>query len=110
MTETKESPLESVKTIKFTGDEKKWRDWHKKVEAYAKVKGFHKALLDNEDKAVTEKMRDNALKPCVYVELLLHLWRMRPMQRKYGKNRKRSTHLVRTSTSTVYKKSFCDAS
>ena len=61
MVDTKESTLESVKTIKFTGDEKKWREWHKKVEAYAKVKGFHKALLDNEDKAVTEKMRDNAL-------------------------------------------------
>ena len=61
MTDTKESTLESVKTIKFTGDEKKWREWHKKVEAYAKVKGFHKALIDNNDSAVTDKMRDNAL-------------------------------------------------
>ena len=61
MVDTKESTLESVKTIKFTGDEKKWREWHKKVEAYAKVKDFHKALLDDKDKAVTDKMRDNAL-------------------------------------------------
>ena len=61
MTETNESALESVKTIKFTGDEKKWREWHKKVEAYAKVKGFHEALLDNNGTGVTEKMRNNAL-------------------------------------------------
>ena len=61
MSDTKESTLESVKTIKFTGDEKKWREWHKKVEAYAKVKGFHKALINNNDSAVTDKMRDNAL-------------------------------------------------
>ena len=31
------------------------------MEAYAKVKGFHKTLINNNDSAVTDKMRDNAL-------------------------------------------------
>ena len=55
MSDGKETSLESGKTIRFSGDESKWRECHKKVEAYAKVKGFDKALTDDVQEKVTEK-------------------------------------------------------
>ena len=61
MTDEKESKLESVKLIKYTGQADRWREWSKKVIAYAKTKNFHLALTNFSDENVTDKMKSDAL-------------------------------------------------
>ena len=56
-----ESKLESVKLIKYSGNAERWREWYKKVLAYATTKNFRKALTDPNHAEVDEKMRSDAL-------------------------------------------------
>ena len=59
--EDKDSKLESVKLIKYAGRADRWREWSKKVIAYAKTKNFNLALTNYSDPKVTEKMKNDAL-------------------------------------------------
>jgi len=59
--EERESKLESVKLIKYSGNAEKWREWHKKVLAYATTKNFQKALTDPQHVDVDKKMESDAL-------------------------------------------------
>ena len=52
--EDKESKLESVKLIKYSGNAEKWREWCKKVLAYATTKIFKKTLTEPEHSDVDE--------------------------------------------------------
>ena len=61
MNDEKDSKLESVKLIKYTGRQERWREWSKKVIAYSKTKNFNLALTDFSNAKVTEKMKADAL-------------------------------------------------
>ena len=61
MSYEKDSKLESVKLIKYTGRADQWREWSKKVIAYAKTKNFNLALTNFSDPKVTDKMKSDAL-------------------------------------------------
>ena len=61
MSDEKDSKLESVKLIKYTGRADRWREWSKKVIAYAKTKNFHLALTNYTNPKVTEKMKSDTL-------------------------------------------------
>ena len=54
--------IESVKAIPFSGlKPRKYREWNKKVLAFAKTKGWALALTDESNSKCTQKMVDNAL-------------------------------------------------
>ena len=59
----KETGLASVKVIPFSGKDEEWREWSKKVLAFATVKGWQKALFStsSQDKEVTDQMMVSAL-------------------------------------------------
>ena len=57
----KSEELKTVKIITFNGDESKWREWYKKVQAFANVKGWAIALTNENDSSCTEKMRKEAM-------------------------------------------------
>ena len=87
--EEKELKLESVKLIKYSGNGERWREWHKKVLAYAATKNFLKALTKPQDAEVTEKMKSDALNfltMSLSLETLFLLWKMQIQQQKFGKN------------------------
>ena len=49
--------VKSIKTIRFDGNEKNWREWSRKALAYLKQQGWSEALLnpsnaDDEAKAI----------------------------------------------------------
>ena len=61
MSDEKDSKLESVKLIRYTGKQEKWREWSKKVMAYSRTKNFNLALTDFANPLVTDKMKTDAL-------------------------------------------------
>ena len=57
-----DTQIASVKSIPFSGIKpRKYREWHKKVLAFGKTKGWALALTDDADPKCTEKMKDAAI-------------------------------------------------
>ena len=61
MTDTDKKEMKTVKIISFAGDEGSWREWSKKVLAFAEVKGWKLAVTDENNAKCTENMRKEAL-------------------------------------------------
>ena len=57
----KAEEIKTVKIITFNGDERKWREWYKKVLAFANVRGWAIALTDEANQSCTDKMKNEAM-------------------------------------------------
>ena len=53
--------VKTVKIITFNGDERKWREWYKKVLAFANMRGWAMALTNERDENCTNKMKNEAM-------------------------------------------------
>ena len=57
----KNRDMKTVKIITFDGDESKWKEWYKKVLAFASMKGWNLALTDEDDVNCTDEMKKEAM-------------------------------------------------